>query len=91
MAKKITKIRPYQGFAASSSGGAVLATITLYGVPVSSSHVISGAVVGVGATRGMNAVRWDAVREIIAGWIVTIPLAIALSFFVYLFVFIVLL
>ena len=87
VAKKITKIRPYQGFAASSSGGAVLATITLYGVPVSSSHVISGAVVGVGATRGMNAVRWNAVREIIAAWIVTIPLAIALSFFVYIFLF----
>ncbi len=87
VAKKITKIRPYQGFAASSSGGGVLAMITLYGVPVSSSHVINGAIVGVGATRGMNAVRWGAVREIIAAWIITIPLAIALSYLVYVFLF----
>ncbi len=83
VAKKITKIRPYQGFAASASGGAVLAMITLYGIPVSSSNVISGTVVGVGATRGMNEVRWDAVRQIITAWIVTIPIAIVFSFVVY--------
>lgn len=84
VAKKITKIRPYQGFAASGAGGAVLTGITLAGVPVSSTHVISGAIIGVGATRGIKAVRWDAVREIVTAWLVTIPLAIVLAFGVYL-------
>ncbi len=83
VAKKITKIRPYQGFAASGSGGGVLALITLYGVPVSSSHVISGSVIGVGATRGLNAVRWEAVRDIVVAWLVTIPLAVTVSFIIY--------
>ncbi len=91
VAKKITKIRPYQGFAASAAGGAVLTGITLAGVPVSSTHVISGAVIGVGATRGTKAVRWDAVREIVTAWLVTIPLAIILAFGVYVLVFRVLL
>ncbi len=83
VAKKITKIRPYQGFAASTSGGAVLVAITLSGVPVSSTHVISGAIVGVGATRGTKAVNWDAVRDIVTAWLITIPLAIVLSIAVY--------
>ena len=80
MARKITKIRPYQGFCAATTGSGVLALVTLYGIPVSSTHVISGAIVGVGATRGKNAVQWDVVREMMVAWIVTIPLSLAFSF-----------
>jgi PiT family inorganic phosphate transporter len=80
MAKKITRIRPYQGFSASTAGSATLAMVTSYGVPVSSTHVISGAIVGVGLTRGKNAVHWDVIREMVAAWIITIPLALILTY-----------
>jgi PiT family inorganic phosphate transporter len=77
MAKRITKIRPYQGFAAATAGSGTLAMVTAYGVPVSSTHVISGAIIGVGVTRGKNAVQWDVVREMMGAWVITIPLAAA--------------
>ena len=80
MAKKITRIRPYQGFSASTAGSVTLAMVTSYGVPVSSTHVISGAIVGVGLTRGKNAVHWDVIREMVAAWIITIPLALILTY-----------
>jgi PiT family inorganic phosphate transporter len=84
MAKKITKIRPYQGFAAATAGSATLAMVTSYGVPVSSTHVISGAIIGVGVTRGKNAVQWDVVREMMMAWVITIPLAAACAWCGYL-------
>jgi inorganic phosphate transporter, PiT family len=86
LAKKITRIRPYQGFSAATAGSAVLAMVTSYGVPVSSTHVISGAIVGVGTTRGRNAVQWEVVREMMTAWIITIPLALVLSYVGYVFV-----
>jgi PiT family inorganic phosphate transporter len=86
MAKKITKIRPYQGFSAATAGSVTLAMVTSYGVPVSSTHVISGAIVGVGATRGKNAVQWEVVREMMMAWVITIPLALAVSWASYLII-----
>jgi len=83
MARKITKIRPYQGFCAATTGSGVLALVTVFGIPVSSTQVISGAIVGVGATRGKNAVQWDVVREMMTAWIITIPLALVVSFGAY--------
>jgi PiT family inorganic phosphate transporter len=83
---KITKIRPYQGFCAAITGSGVLALVTVFGIPVSSTHVISGAIVGVGATRGKNAVQWDVVREMMTAWIITIPLALVTALAGYLFV-----
>jgi PiT family inorganic phosphate transporter len=74
MAKKITNLRPYQGFCAETSGGVVLSFITAFGVPVSTTHAITGAIMGVGATRGSSAVHWDTVRRIVVAWIVTIPI-----------------
>ena len=84
MAKGITKIRPYQGFCAGTSGSATLAFVTMHGIPVSSNHIISGAIVGVGVTRGKNAVHWDIVRQMMTAWIITIPLAAFCSFVGYL-------
>lgn len=75
MAKKITKIRPSQGFSAATAGGATIAMVTGYGIPVSSTHIISGSIVGVGVTRGKNAVQWNVIREMMTAWIITIPLA----------------
>ncbi|MEN6609440.1 MAG: inorganic phosphate transporter [Methanoregulaceae archaeon] len=84
MARQITKIRPYQGFCAATSGSIVLAGVTSFGIPISSTHVISGAIVGVGLTRGKNEVRWNVVREMITAWIITIPLSLAVAFVLYL-------
>ncbi|GAB7015791.1 inorganic phosphate transporter [Methanogenium cariaci] len=84
MANKITKIRPYQGFAASMAGGGVLSLMTSLGVPVSTTHAMSGAIMGAGATRGYSsAVRWGIVREIVVAWIITIPATAVVSWVVY--------
>jgi PiT family inorganic phosphate transporter len=83
LAKEITKIRPYQGFCAATSGGAVLTMVTTYGIPVSSTQVMSGSIVGVGATRGVKAVKWEVTRRMMEAWVVTIPLAFALSWSAY--------
>nr|WP_320160236.1 inorganic phosphate transporter [uncultured Methanoregula sp.] len=80
MAKDITRIRPYQGFCAATVSSAILVTVTERGIPVSSTHAINGAIIGVGATRGKNAVQWRVVREMMEAWIITIPLALVVSF-----------
>jgi inorganic phosphate transporter, PiT family len=79
MAKEITKIRPYQGFCAATASSAILVTVTSLGIPVSSTHAINGAIIGVGATRGKNAVQWRVVREMMTAWIITIPLAVIVA------------
>lgn len=83
MGKKITRLRPYQGFAASTSAGLIISSLTSVGIPISTTHVIGGTIVGVGATRGRAAVQWEAVRIIIAGWLITLPLAFILSWLLY--------
>ncbi|ABN56971.1 MULTISPECIES: inorganic phosphate transporter [Methanoculleus] len=75
MANRITRIRPYQGFAASTAAGSVLSLMTAFGVPVSTTHAATGAIMGVGATRGYSAVKWGVVREILVAWILTLPAA----------------
>ena len=80
MAKKITHLRPYQGFCAETSGGVVLSFITAFGVPVSTTHAITGAILGVGATRGASAIQWDTVRLIVTAWIITIPITAICSY-----------
>jgi Phosphate/sulphate permeases len=75
MANKITRIRPYQGFSASTAAGGVLSLMTAFGVPVSTTHATTGAIMGVGATRGYSAVKWGIVREILIAWVLTIPAA----------------
>ncbi len=73
MAQKITKLRPYQGFCAETSGGLVLAGMAWLGIPVSTTHVISSSIMGVGATDKLSAVRWGIARKIVGAWILTIP------------------
>jgi PiT family inorganic phosphate transporter len=86
MAKEITKIRPYQGFCAATASSAILVLVTHQGIPVSSTHAINGAIVGVGATRGKNAVQWEVVREMMTAWVITIPLAMVVSWTGYLLI-----
>ncbi len=80
MAKKITNLRPYQGFCAETSGGVVLSFITAFGVPVSTTHAITGAIMGVGASRGFSAVQWGTVRRIVTAWVITIPITALSSY-----------
>jgi PiT family inorganic phosphate transporter len=80
MATRITHLTPAQGFAASAAGGVVLAGMAEAGIPVSTTHAISGSIMGVGATRGASAVRWGVGRRIVGAWIFTIPAAAFVAF-----------
>jgi PiT family inorganic phosphate transporter len=73
MGQKITKLRPVGGFAAECAGSITLFTATHFGIPVSTTHTITGAIIGVGTTRGTSAVRWGVAGGIVAAWIVTLP------------------
>ena len=72
---RIAKIDPPQGFAAQTSCATMLWTTAHFGFPVSTTHVISGSVMGAGATRGLHAVRWGVAGNIVTAWIFTIPMA----------------
>ena len=75
MGSKITKLSPMQGFCAETGGAITLFMATHLGVPVSTTHTITGAIVGVGAARRVSAVRWGVARSIVFAWIVTMPAA----------------
>ncbi|OIO28341.1 anion permease [Candidatus Micrarchaeota archaeon CG_4_10_14_0_2_um_filter_60_11] len=75
LALKITKLRPIHGFCAETAGAASIIGSTLMGIPVSTTHVIAGSIMGVGASQRASAVRWVLARKIIAAWALTIPVA----------------
>ena len=75
MGLRITKLTPMQGFCAETGGAATLFLATYLGVPVSTTHTITGAIVGVGAARRVSAVRWNVAKDIVVAWIVTMPAA----------------
>lgn len=75
MGQKITRLQPVGGFAAETAGAMSLFTATALGVPVSTTHTITGAIVGVGSTRRMSAVRWGVAGRIVWAWVLTIPAA----------------
>jgi PiT family inorganic phosphate transporter len=80
MASKITRLLPYQGFCAETGGGLVLMTNAIFGIPVSTTHVISSSIMGVGATKRLSAVRWGVARNVIWAWILTIPMSALMSY-----------
>jgi PiT family inorganic phosphate transporter len=73
MGQRITKLRPVGGFAAECAGSITLFVATHFGIPVSTTHTITGAIIGVGTVRGTSAVRWGVAGNIVIAWIVTIP------------------
>ena len=73
MGSKITRLQPVGGFAAESAGAVSIFTATALGVPVSTTHTITGAIIGVGSTRRLSAVRWGVAGQIVWAWILTIP------------------
>jgi len=75
MGSKITRLTPMQGFCAETGGAITLFLATHIGVPVSTTHTITGAIVGVGASRRVSAVRWGVAKDIVIAWIVTLPAA----------------
>ncbi|MBI3399785.1 MAG: inorganic phosphate transporter [Acidobacteria bacterium] len=79
MGSKITKLQPVGGFAAETGAAIALLIATQTGVPVSTTHAITGAIVGVGATRRLSAVRWGVARRIVWAWILTIPAAFTIA------------
>jgi len=80
MAVKITQLKPYQGFAAETGGASILAVLAHLGVPASTTHAISGAIMGAGAVKRVSAVRWGIGKRIVWAWIITIPASAAVAF-----------
>ena len=84
MGSKITKLQPVGGFAAETGAAVALLIATQTGVPVSTTHAITGSIVGVGATRRLSAVRWGVAGQIVWAWVLTIPCAFSIAALVYL-------
>ncbi len=83
MGSKITRLTPVQGFCAETGGALTLFAATAFGIPVSTTHTITGAIVGVGAARRVSAVRWNVAQGIVVAWVVTMPAAALVAALVY--------
>jgi len=86
MGTKITKLQPVGGFCAETAGAITLMGATLAGIPVSTTHTITGAIVGVGSTRRLSAVKWGVAGRIVWAWVLTIPISAAIAAAAYLIV-----
>lgn len=86
MGSKITKLRPIDGFSAETASAGSIFLATYLGIPVSTTHVITGAISGVGAAKRLSAVRWQATFRIVWAWVLTIPLSGLLAFLIYLII-----
>jgi len=75
MGQKITKLKPFEGFCAETAGALTLFGATHWGIPVSTTHVITGAIIGAGARKGVSAVKWGVTGNIFWAWILTIPIS----------------
>ncbi|HZR44541.1 MAG TPA: anion permease [Ktedonobacteraceae bacterium] len=80
---KVVELRPINGFAAETAAAAIIETASRLGIPVSTTHVISSAILGVGATKRLSAVRWGVAERIVLAWVLTIPACIALGWIIY--------
>lgn len=83
MGSKITMLRPIGGFCAESAAAVCLFGLAMNGIPVSTTHTITGAIIGVGSTRRLSAVRWGVTKRIVWAWLLTIPAAAAVGALVY--------
>ena len=85
MGQKITKLKPFEGFCSETAGSLTLFAATYLGIPVSTTHTITGAIMGVGARKGASAVKWGVTRKIFIAWIVTIPVSGTIGAIMYFF------
>ena len=83
MGLKVVELRPIDGFAAETAAATVIEFASRLGIPVSTTHVISSAIMGVGATRRASAVRWGVAGRIVSAWVVTIPICVTLGWLFY--------
>jgi len=83
MGSKITRLTPVQGCCAETGGSIMLFAATELGIPVSTTHTITGSIIGVGAAKKVSAVRWVVAREIVTAWIITIPASAAIAALIY--------
>jgi inorganic phosphate transporter, PiT family len=83
MGSKITRLSPMQGFCAETAGALTLFGATYLGIPVSTTHTITGAIVGVGASRRVSAVRWNIAKGIVTAWVITMPMSALIAAITY--------
>ena len=83
MGTRITKLKPFSGFCAETGGAATIILASVAGIPVSTTHTITGAIIGVGATQRFSAVRWGVAGQIVYAWILTIPMAAVIGALAY--------
>jgi PiT family inorganic phosphate transporter len=83
MGLRVVELRPIDGFAAETAAATVIEVASRLGIPVSTTHVISSAILGVGSTRSLSAVRWGIAGRIVSTWVITIPACIGLAWIVY--------
>jgi inorganic phosphate transporter, PiT family len=79
MGQKITKLRPFEGFSAETGGAITLFATALLGIPVSTTHTITGAIIGAGITKRLSAVKWKVTLNLIWAWVITIPITALLA------------
>ncbi|MBI5369432.1 MAG: inorganic phosphate transporter [Planctomycetes bacterium] len=84
MGSKITKLAPFGGFCAETGGGVTILAMSHFGIPVSTTHTITGAIVGVGTSRRLSAVRWGVAAQVVWAWVLTIPASAAVAALAYL-------
>ncbi len=80
---RVTKLQPVGGFCAETGGGVTILALSHFGIPVSTTHTITGAIFGVGVTRRLSAVRWGVGTEILTAWVLTLPAAAGMAAFLY--------
>lgn len=83
---RVTRLTPFGGFSAETSAGLTIISATIFGIPISTTHTITGSIIGVGVVRSLSAVRWGVAKNILWAWILTIPLSAAIAFVTYLFI-----
>jgi PiT family inorganic phosphate transporter len=86
MGTRITKLSQHQGFSASLGGSVMLFAASWLGIPVSTTHTITGCVIGAGAARRASAVRWGIAKDVMVAWIITIPASATVGALFYLFI-----
>ena len=85
MGSRITKVTPLEGVAAETAGAITLYITEILKIPVSTTHTITGSIIGVGAVKRLSAVRWGVTRSLMIAWILTIPVSAALAALIYFF------
>ncbi len=86
MGQKITKLRPFEGFSAETAGALTLFGTALMGIPVSTTHTITGCIIGAGITKRLSAVKWKITINLVWAWVITIPITSVMAAFVYWFI-----